>query len=71
MAKALIGFFGQIYHEAYIHNKSVSALTRYRGSRMPNQRISDVHAISADIHNYRYFDLFKKFARFLYLPNNC
>ena len=28
-------------------------LTEHRGSRMPNWKISDVHAISANIHNYR------------------
>ena len=34
---------------------------------MPNQVISDVHAISADNHNYQHLGLIMKFARFLYL----
>ena len=33
--------------------------------------ISDVHAINADNHNYRYSSWIKKFLRFLYHPNNC
>ena len=31
---------------------------------MPNQKISDVHAISANIHNYQYLGLFRNFSRF-------
>ena len=33
--------------------------------------ISDVHAISANIHNYRNSTWSKKFLRFLHSPNNC
>ena len=37
-----------------MHEKSVSALIEHRGPEKARQMISDVHAISANIHNYRF-----------------
>ena len=55
-----------------MHERSVSAsLSNIEALALPNRKISDVHAISADNHNYHYFGLEKKLARFLCSPNNC
>ncbi len=54
MAKALIGTLWAFLHKTSIHDKSVSALTRYRGREIALLMISDVHAISANNHNYQY-----------------
>ena len=50
-----------------MHNKSVYALIEHRGSRIAHQRISDVHAISADIHNYLYFGILRNLRDFYVL----
>ena len=55
-----------------MHERSVSAsLSNIEALALPNRKISDVHAISANNHNHQHFGLEKKFARFLCSPNNC
>ena len=57
--------------DLYIRKKRVRSLPNVEALRKPWWMISDVHAISADIHNYRYSSWSKKFLRFLHSPNNC
>ena len=59
MAKALIGFSWAYIHKASIHDKKrVRSLSNIEAVRKPSRKISDVHAISADIHNYQFLYLF-------------
>ena len=51
-------FFGLFYIKASMYERSVSAsLSNIEAVRLPNQVISDVHAISANNHNYHELDL--------------
>ena len=72
MAKALIGIFRALKRQdLYERKKRVRSLPNIEALRKPSRMISNVHAISADINNYRYSTWNKKFLRFLCSPNNC
>ena len=55
----------------YTRKKRVRYLPNVEALRKPRWMISDVHAISANTHNYRNSSWSKKFLRFLHSPNNC
>ena len=55
----------------YTRKKRVRYLPNVEALRKPWWMISDVHAISANTHNYRNSSWSKKFLRFLHSPNNC
>ena len=67
MAKALIGTLWANTSDLYVRKKRVRSLPNIEAVRLPNQVISDVHAISANNHNYQHLGLIRKLARFLYL----
>ena len=65
MAKALIGFFWAWYVKTSMHEKKrVRSLSNIEALRKPSRKISDVHAISADIHNYQQSTCFRNFSGF-------
>jgi len=43
--------------DLYARKKRVRSLSNIEAVRLPSRKISDVHAISADIHNYQFFYL--------------
>jgi len=57
--------------DLHTRKKRVRFLSNVEALRKPSRMISDVHAISANIHNYRNSTWSKKFLRFLHSPNNC
>ena len=61
MAKALIGtLWAFLQQSLHVRKKRVRSLSNIEALALPNRKISDVHAISANNHNYQSFDLDKE-----------